>query len=123
MGTFTGEPFTPKMKLKISSEFHKAPGPRYRSEGNHSGEEFRTTILCPRVREALDKKVQLLIDLDGTYGFGTSFLEEAFGGLIRNDKFSLWELNSVLSFVSEEEPDLIDEVMTYMKEADSEARS
>lgn len=111
------------MKIKISNDFSKAPGPRYRSEGNHSGEEFRATILCPRLRQALDKNVQLLIDLDGTYGFGTSFLEEAFGGLIRNDKFSLKELNSVLSFVSEEEPDLIDEVMTYMKEADSEARS
>lgn len=108
------------MKIKISSDFTTAPGPRKVSEGKFSGEQFRKEFLLPRVREASDKKCYLTIDLDGTSGYGTSFLEESFGGLIREDNLSLATLDSVLQFVSQEEPDLLSEIREYMEDAEKE---
>lgn len=106
------------MKIKIASEFSTAPGPRKVSEGKFSGELFRKEILLPKVLEARDKKCALTIDLDGTSGFGTSFLEESFGGLIRENDLSLAILDSVFRFVSNEEPGLLTEIREYMEEAE-----
>jgi len=89
-------------------------------EGKHSGEEFRKNVLLPRVNEAIEEGVKLVVDLDGTFGFGTSFLEEAFGGLIREEKLRLSDLKPLIEFVSNEEPDLIDEINEYMSQADCE---
>ena len=106
------------MKLSIAKEFTTAPGPRYIREGKHSGEAFRVSLLLLRVREAIDAKEKLTIDLDGTSGYGTSFLEEAFGGLIRYNSFTLNQLDALLEFNSTEEPDLIDEINEYLREAE-----
>lgn len=58
----------------------------------------------------LKKHDTLLIELDGTAGFGSSFLEEAFGGLVRKEGFVAAELHRRLSFTSHEEPSFIDEI-------------
>jgi hypothetical protein len=108
------------MKIKIASDFTTAPGPRKVSEGKFSGEQFRKEFLLPKVREASDKKCHLIIDLDGTSGYGTSFLEESFGGLIREDNLRLATLNALLLFVSQEEPDLLQEIREYMEDAEKE---
>ena len=108
------------MLLNIASDFTTAPGPRYDSEGKFSGEVFRRDVLLPKLNEALQKKDVLTVCLDGTAGYGTSFLEESFGGLIREDKLTLATLNSVLKFESEEEPELITEIREYMTDAESE---
>lgn len=108
------------MILKLSRDFSPTPGPRYPSEGKHSGEEFRQKILVPMLRQAQKANVELLVDLDGPAGYGTSFLEESFGGLIREDKFPLSALKAVLRFKSDEEPVLIDEINEYMNDADKE---
>ena len=108
------------MKIKIASTFTTAPGPRNISEGKFSGEQFRKDFLLPKVREACEQKCLLTVDLDGTSGYGTSFLEESFGGLIRENNLSLATLNSVLRFVSQEEPDLLAEIREYMEDAEKE---
>ena len=108
------------MNIKIASDFTTAPGPRNISEGKFSGEQFRKDILLPKVREACAMKCLLTIDLDGTSGYGTSFLEESFGGLIREDNLNLATLDSVLRFVSKEEPDLLGEIREYMEDAEKE---
>ena len=64
-------------------DFTRTPGPRYRLEGKHSGEEFRDDRLNPRFLEAREQGRLLIVDLDGTSGYASSFLEEAFGGLVR----------------------------------------
>lgn len=52
--------------------------------------------------------------MDGGYGYATSFLEEAFGGLARktNDKDIL-----KIKIISDEEPALVKKVRQYMKDA------
>jgi hypothetical protein len=58
------------------------------SDGGYSGEWFRDDILAPALREAAANSEILTIVLDGTSGYGSSFLEEAFGGLIRRRMFT-----------------------------------
>jgi hypothetical protein len=108
------------MKLKVANDFSRTPGPRHIHEGKFSGEQFRKDVLLPKLREAIEKKQPLTVDLDGTAGFGTSFLEESFGGLIRHDKFPLLTLDAALKFVSNEEPELLDEIKEYMRDAEQE---
>jgi len=106
--------------LKLAEKFSRTPGPRYASEGNHSGEDFRKNVLYPAYEAAVTEGNVLVVVLDGTCGYGTSFLEEAFGGLIRENGIPLASLNQNLRIVSEEEPDLLKEVAEYMDVAESQ---
>lgn len=72
------------MTLLRVSDFVKAPGFRLESDGPNSGEWFRDTILAPRLKTAISRNEELVVQLDGVAGYGSSFLEEAFAGLIRN---------------------------------------
>lgn len=65
--------------INISRDFSKFPGGRYKYIGKGSGEEFRERFLVP----ALQLGEPIVIDMDGAEGYPPSFLEEAFGGLIR----------------------------------------
>jgi hypothetical protein len=103
------------MRLSISKEFSETPGPRDRSEGAYSGEQFLEELLRPAFIKAVAAKEPLIIDLDGTEGYATSFLEAAFGGLARLYTAEL--LLGVLQFKSEDEPYLVDEIKQYIKDA------
>lgn len=70
-------------KIIISTDFSDTPGGRLKKEGAFSGESFRETILLPAYNESTEK---LIINFDNCFGFATSFLEEAFGGLVRIHK-------------------------------------
>jgi len=106
--------------LSVARDFSTSPGPRYISEGDFSGELFRRDVLGPCVKKALDEDHMLTVDLDGTAGYGTSFLEEAFGGLIRVDGFALNELRTHIKIKSDEEPYLIEDIWNYMEDAENE---
>ena len=106
--------------INICNDFTDTPGARYRSEGDFSGEEFRETILIPKYEEAVKSKQQLKIELDGGYGYATSFLEESFGGLARI--YQIQEVLDTLLFVSEDEPSLIEEITEYIKNARQERK-
>jgi hypothetical protein len=66
--------------ISIARDFSPSPAGRYRTDGPFPGQAFRDDILIP----ALKNFANITVDLDGTSGFGSSFLEEAFGGLVRN---------------------------------------
>ena len=89
-------------------------------EGKFSGQEFRTSLLLPKLKQAIAAKCQLEVDLDGAAGYGTSFLEESFGGLIREDKVDLATIKQAVKFVSTEEPSLLDEIEQYLQDAHNE---
>ena len=106
--------------INIARDFTETPGARYTNEGDYSGELFRESILIPKYTEAISKREQLKIELDGGYGYATSFLEESFGGLAR--KYDIQEVLNTLVFVSEDEPGLIDEITEYIKMARQERK-
>jgi hypothetical protein len=65
--------------VSIAKDYTMYPGGRFRRHGKGSGEEFREIYLEPTLRDGGSVKVLM----DGVAGYPASFLEEAFGGLIR----------------------------------------
>ena len=104
------------IKINIAKEFTNLPGPRYQDQGAGSGEEFREKHLKPAFLEAEKTQDKVLIQLDGVrYGYPTSFLEEAFGGLAR--EFDIRVVQDTLRFESVSEPMLVDEIRSYIDHA------
>jgi hypothetical protein len=102
-------------KITISTEFSEYPAGRYREDGDHSGEVFREDILIPK----LQSYDLVEINLDGSMGYGSSFLEEAFGGLVRLGRFSKELLHKKLKFNYKEDPMVIDEIWYYIDTANA----
>ena len=103
------------IKFCIARDFSKDPGVRLPDEDAFSGQEFRENCLHRLVDEAMKKGVKIEMDLDGTSGLGPSFLEEAFGGLIR-DGYDYNVVKDIFIFKSDEIPYYIDDIMRYMKD-------
>ncbi|QFI77402.1 DUF4325 domain-containing protein [Bradyrhizobium betae] len=80
--------------LSIAKDFSRFPSGRFRSDGPNSGEAFREDHLAPKLKSG----AQLVVNLDGVAGLPSSFLEEAFGGLVRHHDFSPSQLESLLRF-------------------------
>lgn len=100
------------MKNIKVKDFSKYPGPRYIRLGDFSGEEFRDNILIPALQ--IDN---VSVDFGGVYGYGSSFLEEAFGGLVRKgvSKEKIAFLKDHLQ--CEDDPSIVLEVQKYLNEA------
>lgn len=111
-----------QITINIKKDFSPTPGPRYISEGKFSGEAFRIDLLFPKVNEAILKNIPFEVNLDGTAGYGTSFLEESFGGLIRIHKISYNKIINLMRIESSEEDYLIDDIKEYLKDAYEESK-
>lgn len=96
-------------------EFSATPGHRSRDDGPFSGDQFLDEVLRPRYQEAVGSKQKLFVDLDGTAGYATSFLEASFGGLAR--EYDPQELLRNIEFKSEGEPYLPEEIRSYIRGA------
>ncbi|OAI15580.1 hypothetical protein A1359_09190 [Methylomonas lenta] len=81
----------------IAKNYSDTPAGRYYSDGSFSGERFREEFLYP----ALKDNEHVEINLDGTLGLGSSFLEEAFGGLIREKGMCLDDIKMKLEIISQ----------------------
>lgn len=107
------------MKIVKVSERFPYPGPRFKRLGPQSGEEFKAFMLKIFKDTYGDdftknNNIILMIDLDGTPGYGSSFLEEGFGGLIREGV--PYKLLNSLKIKTDEEPELADEIKEYIND-------
>lgn len=93
-------------------DFSEFPGPRKESIGPNSGEKFRDSVLLPVIANHPDE--QIVVNLDGTAGYGSSFLEEAFGGLLRHNIPLSKAIEICDNIISEEDESLIDEIREYI---------
>lgn len=84
------------VRIDISRDFSRFPGGRYRKHGKWSGEEFREEKLIPALHQG-DDVVEVL--MDETSGYPSSFLEEAFGGLVRKG-FKVGDLRARLKLIA-----------------------
>jgi hypothetical protein len=82
--------------IAIAREFSAYPSGRDEKDGPYNGKRFREELLFPRLTEAFDRSVPLVVSLDGVMSFGSSFLEEAFGGLVRVSDVDKLKLQSAL---------------------------
>jgi hypothetical protein len=96
--------------ISVARDFSRTPGPRYVRQGNWSGEKFRK-----RLEEELRQYERVVVDLDGTRGYGSSFLDEAFGGLVREGVLTREEAFRRLDIRSTQDP-------TYKVEAEQAIR-
>ena len=101
------------INVSIAKDFSKTPGSRYKKEGDFSGEQFFEEILDPAFAKAIIENKKIIVDLDGTVGYGTSFLEEIFGGLAR--KYTSKKVLDILEVKSEEEDYLKKDIDEYIK--------
>ncbi|MBS1037193.1 STAS-like domain-containing protein [Gluconobacter cerinus] len=81
--------------LKIS-DIVPYPGGRYISDGPYSGEWFRENFLLPALKQAIAHNETLTVNLEGVPGYGISFLEEGFGGLIRKREINAHDIKKYL---------------------------
>ncbi len=84
-------------KISIAEDFSRYPAGRYPEDGKFNGTAFRKEKLVPPLRE----NHYVEVSLDGVVGCGSSFLEEAFGGLIR-EGFGKDFLDSHLTITAED---------------------
>ncbi|ATJ91531.1 STAS-like domain-containing protein [Acetobacter tropicalis] len=71
-------------QIKIAKDFSRTPGGRHKRLGPASGEEFRD-VLVQTLKMHPNENIEIIFD--GAEGYGSSFLEEAFGGLVRLNLF------------------------------------
>lgn len=102
------------INISVAKDFSKKPFGRYVTDGKWSGERFRKEILYPAFQLNTDEKISVSLN-DIPRGFGSSFLEEAFGGLVR-DGIPKEVLIEKLVILSDEE-DYIIEIKEYIEKA------
>jgi hypothetical protein len=98
--------------VNIAKDFTRFPSGRFKKNGNTSGEAFRERFLESQIQ----KGEIITIELDGTIGYGSSFLEEAFGGLVRKLRLAPDKIQEKINLISED-PSLIEEIKTYIEDA------
>ncbi|MBX3480069.1 MAG: STAS-like domain-containing protein [Caulobacter sp.] len=98
------------------SKFSRFPFGRLPSHGPNSGERFREELLMPAIRD----EDRVVVVLDGANGLSPSFLEEAFGGLVRLG-VSAAEIHDKVEIVSDSDPSYIPEIWGYVDDAAAHA--
>lgn len=81
--------------INIASEFSKTPSGRYLEDGPSNGTLFREQFLLP----VLNSDGKACIELEGAAGYPSSFLEEAFGGLVEKCGFSVDKIKATFVIV------------------------
>ena len=87
------------MFIDIARDFSETPAGRTIGDGSYSGERFREELLIPKLVKATKTK-PLVVSIDGLEGYASSFLEEAFGGVIRNTTYTCANLREILQIKS-----------------------
>lgn len=110
------------MTIDVANDFSAYPSGRVTKDGDFNGEKFRKEILIPAINNAMktkNKPSSVVIDLDGVRVFGSSFLEEAFGGLARDNGVVFKEAFTVLKIKCTKDHLMIykDAIKGYLKEA------
>ena len=98
-------------EIDVARNFTPYPVGRTRSDGRYSGEAFRDDHLVPALKAGA-----VTVVMDGTKGYGSSFLEEAFGGLVRCCNFEPSQLRERL-VIKTEDSLLSTEIWSYIEEA------
>ena len=65
--------------IVVARDYSECPTARFREDGPASGAAFRDDVLAPALRGGEG----VTVVFDGVTGFSAAFLDEAFGGLVR----------------------------------------
>ena len=101
----------------VAKSFTKFPGGRRRKHGEHSGEEFRETVLLP----LLEEHEFVTFDLSGSAGYSSGFLDEAFGEL--GVLLDLSEARRRVNIIASDDPDAVETAWLRIADAAHEKDS
>ena len=103
--------------INISKDFSRYPSGRYIEDGDGNGTTFREKFLRPAMMNKSGFGVKVV--LDGTAGYPSAFLDEAFGGLVREDGFSAHDILEKFVFIANESgyARYIDLIKEYVQQA------
>jgi hypothetical protein len=93
------ETWVSMITIDIGRDFSDVPFGRYPTDSPVCGEVFREKHLVP----ALATEDDVTVKIDSAEGYGSSFLEEAFGGLIRNRRISASNLEKRLTIALDDQ--------------------
>jgi len=88
--------------ISVLESFSEFPALRHCNISDKSGEEFYHTVLNKEFKEQFEKKEKLIVNLDNTAGYASSFLDEAFGNLVFD--FKLENVKKYVEVISMQEP-------------------
>jgi hypothetical protein len=88
--------------ISVLKDFSEFPGLRNCNISENSGEEFYHSILNNHFKEAFENKEKVIINLDRTAGYASSFLDQAFGSLVYD--FTLINVKNYVEIISIQEP-------------------
>lgn len=100
-------------KIVIAKDFTDTPGARYRTDGKWSGEEFLEDHLQKKFDEAVRQDGLVFIDLDGVFGYPSSFVSGSFGKLSLEKGADL--VLKHLQFKSDDSPIRLEQVIAEIK--------
>ena len=106
--------------INIATDYSDTPLGRFPDDGKFNGSRFRDEFLRP----ALQAEDKVVVKIDDVEGYGSSFLEEAFGGLVRKGYFSAETLQRKLSIVYKDTDFKMyhDQIWKYITEAKKETK-
>ena len=108
------------MRIDVAKDFSPFPIGRFTPrDGNLTGQSFRENLLAPAMRKVIESDDLLYVDIEGLITLGSSFLEEAFGGLVRQHGFKRSEVLKRL-LIEYKDPGLkfyADELLKYIRES------
>ncbi|WFF38005.1 STAS-like domain-containing protein [Moraxella nasibovis] len=98
--------------IQVAKDFALLPAGRYKKDGSHTGEHFREKLkdLLSQSNESIE------VNFDGVLGAGSSFLEEAFAGLIRDGILGKQDFKNKICIIANENPEIAEKVHRYIEE-------
>lgn len=100
-------------KISIAKDFSPMPAGRFDEDGPYNGTKFREEILLPSLKDG----DSLTIDLNGLGGVGSSFWDEAFGGLVRKKIYTKEDILKRIDFTCTDDSYLRPYVFSFIKDA------
>ncbi|HBL9020856.1 STAS-like domain-containing protein [Enterobacter ludwigii] len=108
------------VNIVIARDFSKMPFGRYLSDSPNSAERFRRDYLVPALKSG-DREV--VVDFTGiNHGVGSSFLEEAFGGLVRKEGVPKADIKAKL-IIKSDLPFYKEQIIKFIDMANPEKQS
>lgn len=103
-----------KQIIDVARQFTVQPWGRYEKDDiERSAEVFRKEFLVP----ALKAGVPFVVELSNSNRYNSSFLEEAFGGLVRSEGFISKDILAIMEVRHTLLPSIVDEIIDYIKSA------
>ena len=108
--------------INVAKEFSRTPFGRDEHDGPNNGTRFRKERLLPELRKNQGREAVVTVDFNGiALVIGSSFFEEAFGGLVRIEHYNKEELLRKLKIIART-PIYEIQIRKFISEADTENR-